>query len=107
MLENVGNTTDPSCSCGQPAGVSPSKPFAPGNLRASRTHRPYADLVLDWARAQRTLRYSGAAVPDVCQLLVRGGGVFTNVTAPGEQPKLRSLFEVRWGGLRVRCPNGA
>ncbi|KDD74843.1 fructose-1-6-bisphosphatase [Helicosporidium sp. ATCC 50920] len=75
-------------------GVSPSKPFAPGNLRASRTHRPYADLVLDWARAQRTLRYSGAAVPDVCQLLVRGGGVFTNVTAPGEQPKLRSLFEV-------------
>lgn len=70
-------------------------PCAPGNVRAAATHKGYAELVRRWAAERRTLRYSGAMVPDVYQLLCRGGGVFANVTAPGATPKLRALFEVR------------
>lgn len=70
------------------------KMFAPGNLRACSSEKWYMDLVNFWMQSGYTLRYSGGMVPDVNQILLKGGGIFTY---PGyqEQPqgKLRLLYE--------------
>ena len=70
------------------------KMFAPGNLRASISEEWYVDLMKYWVKNQYTLRYSGGMVPDVYQILKKGGGIFTY---PGysEKPmgKLRVLYE--------------
>jgi fructose-1,6-bisphosphatase I len=70
------------------------KMFAPGNLRAGVSERWYVELLEYWVMNGYTLRYSGGMVPDVNQILKKGGGVFTY---PGyrEQPngKLRLLYE--------------
>lgn len=70
------------------------KMFAPGNLRACSSEKWYVELMEFWALNGYTLRYSGGMVPDVFQILKKGGGVFTY---PGykEKPqgKLRLLYE--------------
>lgn len=70
------------------------KMFAPGNLRACSSEKWYLELLQFWVKNGYTLRYSGGMVPDVNQVLKKGGGVFTY---PGykEQPqgKLRLLYE--------------
>ncbi len=72
------------------------KMFAPGNLRACSDPNVkwYVDLMQHWLGNDYTLRYSGGMVPDVNQILKKGGGVFTY---PGysEMPngKLRVLYE--------------
>lgn len=72
------------------------KMFAPGNLRACSDPQVkwYMDLMTYWLGNDYTLRYSGGMVPDVNQILKKGGGVFTY---PGysEMPngKLRVLYE--------------
>lgn len=70
------------------------KMFAPGNLRACSSEKWYTELVNFWLKNGYTLRYSGGMVPDVNQILLKGGGIFTY---PGykEQPKgkLRLLYE--------------
>jgi len=72
------------------------KMFAPGNLRACSDANVqwYVDLMQFWLKNEYTLRYSGGMVPDVNQILKKGGGVFTY---PGytEMPngKLRILYE--------------
>lgn len=74
--------------------VGEGKMFAPGNLRACKSHQDYLDLVNFWCREQYTLRYSGGMVPDINQILLKGKGIFSY---PGydEEPdgKLRLLFE--------------
>lgn len=71
-----------------------AKMFAPGNLRACSSEGWYVQLMGCWVKNGYTLRYSGGMVPDVNQILKKGGGVFTY---PGykEQPqgKLRLLYE--------------
>lgn len=70
------------------------KMFAPGNLRACSSEEWYVKLLEFWVRNEYTLRYSGGMVPDVNQILRKGGGVFTY---PGYQEKpdgkLRLLYE--------------
>lgn len=70
------------------------KIFAPGNLRACSSEKWYVDLLNHWVTTGYTLRYSGGMVPDVNQILKKGGGIFTY---PGykEMPegKLRLLYE--------------
>lgn len=72
------------------------KMFAPGNLRACSDPNVkwYVDLMQFWLKNEYTLRYSGGMVPDVNQILKKGGGLFTY---PGysEMPdgKLRILYE--------------
>jgi fructose-1,6-bisphosphatase I len=70
------------------------KMFAPGNLRVCVSEPWYLDLMGYWAKNGYTLRYSGGMVPDINQILRKGGGVFTY---PGykEKPngKLRLLYE--------------
>ena len=70
------------------------KMFAPGNLRAAIERGDYVKLVEYWMREQYTLRYSGGMVPDINQILIKGGGVFT-YPPYSDMPdgKLRLLFE--------------
>jgi fructose-1,6-bisphosphatase I len=71
-----------------------SKMFAPGNLRACSEREDYVELLTHWVTSQYKLRYSGGMVPDVGQILIKGGGVFI-YPGYGSQPdgKLRLLYE--------------
>lgn len=83
------------------------KMFAPGNLRACKTHEKYLELLNYWAKEQYRLRYSGGFVPDVGQIMIKGGGIFSY---PGyeEAPdgKLRLLFECAPMALLVEQAGG-
>lgn len=88
--------------------VEELKMFAPGNLRACKFDEKYTDLVNFWIKEQYTLRYSGGMVPDVAQIILKGGGVFTY---PGyrdaPQGKLRLLFECSPVALLMEEAGGA
>lgn len=73
---------------------SVGKMFAPGNLRACVDRADYLKLLNYWAKEQYKLRYSGGMVPDVGQILLKGGGIFS-YPAYSEAPdgKLRLLME--------------
>lgn len=68
---------------------SAAKIFAPGNLRATKGHPGYKRAVDMWIAEGYTLRYTGGMVPDVCHILSKGGGVFSNVATEGAKQKLR------------------
>lgn len=70
------------------------KMFAPGNLRACGERADYLRLVNFWLKEGYRLRYSGGMVPDIGQILLKGGGIFT-YPGYGDEPngKLRLLFE--------------
>jgi len=84
------------------------KIFAPGNLRACGSEEWYVRLLEFWAKNGYTLRYSGGMVPDVNQILKKGGGIFTY---PGykEKPegKLRLLYECAPMALIMEQAGGA
>ncbi len=53
------------------AAMREGRLFAPANYRSSATHEGYARLIEHWQREEFSLRYTGAAVVDVVQLLVK------------------------------------
>jgi len=67
--------------------------FSPANYRCSATHEGYAKLIDHWQREEFSLRYTGAAVVDVVQLLVKGCGVFVSPASVGQRAALRLLYE--------------
>jgi len=85
------------------------KMFAPGNLRACSDSKVqwYVELVQYWLKNDYTLRYSGGMVPDVNQILKKGGGIFTY---PGysemPQGKLRLLYECAPMALLLEAAGG-
>lgn len=82
------------CHAGEVKIADVGKIFAPGNLRACSLEKCYLEMLSYWAKHGYTLRYSGGMVPDVNQILKKGGGIFCY---PGyrEKPegKLRLLYE--------------
>jgi sedoheptulose-bisphosphatase len=82
------------------------KIFAPGNLRATTDHPKYKALVEYWMEQRYQLRYTGGMVPDVYHMLVKGKGIFTNVSSPTAKAKLRLLYEVAPLGLIIECCGG-
>ena len=69
------------------------KLMAPANLRASAGNEAYRLLVARWMAEGYTLRYTGGMVPDIHNLLVKGGGVFCNPISEEAPAKLRLLYE--------------
>lgn len=69
------------------------KLMAPANLRASGSNKAYRSLVAQWMAEGYTLRYTGGMVPDIHNLLVKGGGVFCNPVSLEAPAKLRLLYE--------------
>lgn len=76
-----------------PISDNKGKLFAPANLRASQDLPGYARLVNYYLEHRYTLRYTGAMVPDVTQLLVKGHGVFVSPVSEKAPAKLRLLYE--------------
>lgn len=72
------------------------KIFAPGNLGLCAQVPAYRQLLDYWLDHNYKLRYSGGMVPDLYQILRKGGGVFVYPGSPREpEGKLRLLFEAR------------
>lgn len=69
------------------------KLFAPANLRCTQDNEGYERLIQYYMKEKYTLRYTGGMVPDVTQLLVKGGGVFTSPVSKHAPAKLRLLYE--------------
>jgi fructose-1,6-bisphosphatase I len=68
--------------------------YSPGNLRAIKDTPSYRAMLDRWLDEQKTLRYSGGMVPDVHHILIKGGGVFTNIGGSKyPQGKLRLAYE--------------
>jgi len=97
-----------------PPTFSNLKLFAPANLRAATALPGYSRFVNHCISNRFTLRYSGGLVPDVLQLLVKGGGVYsspaTGVSGDaggGAAPaKLRVLYELVAMACVVECAGG-
>ena len=70
-----------------------TKLFAPGNLRATTENKGYKEVVDYWLSMGYTLRYTGAMVPDIYQLFIKGEGIFCNIISPKNPAKLRYLYE--------------
>ncbi|CAM9673289.1 unnamed protein product, partial [Chrysoparadoxa australica] len=86
-----------------PAG----KVFAPGNLRATSDNPNYMSLIQHWVTERYTLRYSGGMVPDVYHILIKGKGVFSNVSSATAKAKLRLVYECAPLALLVEAAGGA
>ncbi len=70
------------------------KTYSPGNLRAVSDTPSYRKMMNIWLDEGVTLRYSGGMVPDIHHLIIKGGGIFTNIGGNKyPQGKLRLLFE--------------
>lgn len=69
------------------------KLFAPANLRSSKDNEEYAAMMQYWMQEQYTLRYTGGMVPDIHNLIIKGGGVFCNPVSESSPAKLRVLYE--------------
>ncbi|RNF12724.1 sedoheptulose-1,7-bisphosphatase [Trypanosoma conorhini] len=80
--------------------------FAPGNLRATRYLPWYKDLVAAYMNDGATLRYTGGMVADVCQILVKGDGIFMTPESPHHKVKLRLLFEAAPMAFLMECAGG-
>lgn len=48
-----------------------------------------------------TLRYTGGMVPDVCQIFIKGHGIFINCASNKYKSKLRVLYEVASVGFLI------
>jgi sedoheptulose-bisphosphatase len=81
--------------------------FAPANMRAANDNPGYKALLSFYMNSGCTLRYTGAMVPDVVQLLVKGKGVFCSPISPAARPKLRVLYECIPMAFLVECAGGA
>jgi len=86
--------------------IKEGKIFAPGNLRATFENPGYEKLVSHWIGEKYQLRYTGGMVPDVCQILVKGQGVFANAISQSAPAKLRVLYEVAPIGHMIECAGG-
>lgn len=71
-----------------------TKLFAPGNLRATTENKGYKEVVDFWWNSGYTLRYTGAMVPDIFQIFIKGEGIFSNMISPKHPAKLRYLYEI-------------
>jgi len=70
------------------------KIFSPGNIKIVNTDSWYFSLINEFAKNGYALRYSGGMVPDINQIIRKGGGIFMypgSVDKP--EGKLRLLYE--------------
>ena len=67
--------------------------FAPGNLKASNDIKGYKALIDTWMTERKTLRYTGALVPDIYQIFAKSQGIFSCPFSEKSPAKLRLIFE--------------
>ncbi|KAM3145972.1 hypothetical protein pb186bvf_001950 [Paramecium bursaria] len=69
------------------------KLFAPGNIRCTNDYPAYKELLDYWISNGYTLRYTGGMAPDICQIFIKGEGIFTSFGTQKHPAKLRYLYE--------------
>jgi fructose-1,6-bisphosphatase I len=85
----------------------PAKIYAPGGLRSKYTKGTLA-FVRSLEASGTKLRYSGGFVPDINQVLIKGGGIFLYPHLTGNpQGKLRLLYELNPMAFLVEQAGGA
>ena len=85
----------------------PAKIYAPGGLRSKYTKGTLA-FVRSLEASGTKLRYSGGFVPDINQVLIKGGGIFLYPhLADNPQGKLRLLYELNPMAFLVEQAGGA
>ena len=85
----------------------PAKIYAPGGLRSKYTKGTLA-FVRSLEASGTTLRYSGGFVPDINQVLIKGGGIFLYPhLTDNPQGKLRLLYELNPMAFLVEQAGGA
>jgi sedoheptulose-bisphosphatase len=87
--------------------IGPGKLYAPANMRCAQENDGYRRLLEYWANERYTLRYTGGMVPDICQLLVKGKGVFASPISSAAPAKLRLLYEALPMAFLVEKAGGA
>eukprot|EP01022_Parablepharisma_sp_SALTPOND_P008003 TRINITY_DN135057_c2_g1_i1.p3 TRINITY_DN135057_c2_g1~~TRINITY_DN135057_c2_g1_i1.p3 ORF type:complete len:318 (-),score=36.40 TRINITY_DN135057_c2_g1_i1:101-1054(-) len=80
--------------------------FAPGNLRATTENKGYKEVVDYWLNSGYTLRYTGAMVPDIYQIFIKGEGIFSNMISSKFPAKLRFLYETAPFAFLVEAAGG-
>lgn len=81
--------------------------FAPANLRCAAESLAYEQLVNYYIQNKYTLRYTGALVPDIYHILIKGQGIFMSPVTEKSKAKLRLLYEVYAIAHIVECAGGA
>src|SRR5210317_457761 len=85
----------------------PAKIYAPGGLRSKYTKGTLA-FVRSLEASGTKLRYSGGFVPDINQVLIKGGGIFLYPhLTDNPQGKLRLLYELNPMAFLVEQAGGA
>lgn len=82
------------------------KIFSPGNTRSLSENKGYANAVNYYMMNNYTLRYSGAMVPDIYQLFIKGEGVFSACGSKNYPAKLRMLYETAPFAFLVEAAGG-
>jgi fructose-1,6-bisphosphatase I len=71
-----------------------AKIYSPGNISAAAEVPGYMNLIQEWIKEKKKLRYSGGMVPDVHHIFAKGNGLFCNIGgAKYPEGKLRLLYE--------------
>lgn len=83
------------------------KIFAPGNLGVGKNEKRYRDILDFWMENDYKLRYSGGMVPDVNQIMKKGGGIFI-YPGSSEKPegKLRLIYECAPVAMLIEAAGG-
>ena len=69
--------------------------FSPGNAKSMKYNKGYKECIQYWCKNGYTLRYSGGMAPDCFHVFMKGEGILSSVSFPGNvKPKLRFLYEV-------------
>ena len=85
----------------------PAKIYAPGGLRSKYT-KGTLEFVRSLEASGTKLRYSGGFVPDINQVLIKGGGIFLYPhLTDNPQGKLRLLYELNPMAFLVEQAGGA
>ncbi|MDG5469893.1 class 1 fructose-bisphosphatase [Deltaproteobacteria bacterium IMCC39524] len=85
----------------------PAKIYAPGGLRSKYT-KGTLEFVRSLEANSTKLRYSGGFVPDINQVLIKGGGIFLYPhLTDNPQGKLRLLYELNPMAFLVEQAGGA
>eukprot|EP00123_Amoebidium_parasiticum_P008710 comp18973_c3_seq1/m.21276 comp18973_c3_seq1/g.21276 ORF comp18973_c3_seq1/g.21276 comp18973_c3_seq1/m.21276 type:complete len:335 (-) comp18973_c3_seq1:146-1150(-) len=87
--------------------VEEGKIFAFGNMRAVNDIPSYRHLFDYYLENRYTQRYTGALVPDIYHILMKGKGVLTNVASDKSPAKLRVMYETCPIALVMECAGGA
>jgi len=87
--------------------INEEKICAPANFRAAADSPQYQALMQHWMENHYVLRYSGAMVSDIHNILTAGGGVYCFPSSDASPTRLRLMYECAPMAYIVEAAGGA